>query len=132
MTTTAVKDRSLVVRYLREALASKDATALQVAFDIAVLDKYRDAGDTFIRTKSAGRLIAKQGWHLDFGIVDEDGVIHTSFADLLHRLPAAEREHWVEYVVVPPLNSRFLKLRLGLGACIDEGDISDWDGRPQR
>lgn len=129
-TTTAVNDRTLIVRHLKEALAAKDPSAAQVAFDMSVLDKYREAGATFIRTRSAGRLIVKDAWQMDFGIVDADGVIHTSFGDLVGKLPAAEREHWAEHVLAPPLNARFLKMRLGLGACIDEGDILTWDGRP--
>lgn len=128
--TTPVHSPELVVRYVEQALVNKDTGALPICFDIAVLEKYRAAGYTLFRTKSAGRVQSPEGWRLDFGIVDDAGVIHASAADVC-KLPRAERQHFAAHVRIPPLNARFLKLHMGLGACVDEGDIEDWDGRPR-
>jgi len=128
--TTPVHSPELVVRYVEQALVNKDTGALPICFDIAVLEKYRAAGYTLFRTKSAGRVQSPEGWRLDFGIVDDAGVIHASAADVC-KLPRAERQHFAAHVRMPPLNARFLKLHMGLGACVDEGDIEDWDGRPR-
>jgi len=128
--TTPVHSPELVVRYVEQALVNKDTGALPICFDIAVLEKYRAAGYTLFRTKSAGRVQSPEGWRLDFGIVDDAGVIHASATDVC-KLPRAERQHFAAHVRMPPLNARFLKLHMGLGACVDEGDIEDWDGRPR-
>ncbi|MBO8140641.1 MAG: hypothetical protein H0Z37_00500 [Firmicutes bacterium] len=126
--TTPVYSPELVIRYVEQALVAKDPGQLPICFDIGVLEKYREAGCTFIRTRSSGRVQSPEGWRLDFGIVDDAGVIHAAAADVL-KLPRKERQHFAAHVRVPPLNARFLKMRMGLGACIDEGDIEEWDGR---
>ncbi|HLT58539.1 MAG: hypothetical protein LOD91_04415 [Limnochordales bacterium] len=128
---TPVDAPDLVVRYVEEALISKDPGALPLCFDMAVLEKYRAAGYALYRTQNAGRVQAPAGWRLDFGIVDEAGIIHAAAADVL-QLPRAERRHFAAHVRTGPLNGRYLKMRLGLGACVDEGDIQAWDGRPRR
>ncbi|OUM97049.1 MAG: hypothetical protein BAA04_06570 [Firmicutes bacterium ZCTH02-B6] len=128
--TTPVHSPELVLRFVERALVDKNPGALPICFDIAVLEKYREAGYTLFRTKSAGRVQAPEGWRLDFGIVDDAGVIHASAADVC-KLPRAERQHFAAHVRTPPLNARFLKLHMGLGACVDEGDVEHWDGRPR-
>lgn len=104
-----------------------DVGLTQVWFHAAVLDKYRaQAGVRVLRSNSAGRVRTQGGWNLDFGIADDDKLIHASAADLAQRLPAAERKHWLGYVFAPPVSGTFLVMRLGAGHCMDDGDIRDW------
>jgi hypothetical protein len=104
-----------------------DTGRLQLWFERHVLDKYRgQAGMRVIRTNTAGR-IRGQAWSLDFGISDEDRLIHASVADLSQRLPEAERDHWSRHVSNPPVSRNFLLMRFGGGGCIDDGEIRDWD-----
>ena len=111
--------------YLR--VLGGDLGAAQVWFDQRVLDRYRGAaGFRVIRTNTAGRVRSTAGWALDFGISDEDRLIHASAADLAQRLPPPERQHWVSLLVTPPPSRNFLLMRLGAGACIDDGDVRDW------
>ncbi len=106
-----------------------DFGAAQVWFDQRVLDRYRtQAGGQVIRTNSAGRVRSSAGWTLDFGIADDDRLIHASAADLAQRLPASERQHWVSQMVTPPVSRTFLIMRLGTGACIDDGEVRAWPG----
>jgi hypothetical protein len=104
-----------------------DLGAAQVWFDQRVLDRYRaQPGMRLIRTDTVGRLRAPAGWSLDFGIADDDRVIHAAAADLAQRLPAAERQHWIGHLVTPPVSRNFLIMRLGAGACLDDGEVRDW------
>ncbi len=104
-----------------------DFGVAQVWFDPRVLDRYRgQEGYRVLRTNSAGRLRASAGWSLDFGIAADDRLIHAAAADLAQRLPPAERQHWIEHVVTPPVSPIFLTMRLGAGSCIDDGDVRDW------
>lgn len=101
----------------------------QVWFHQAVLDKYRAAassGYRVIRTNSAGRVQIRGGWTLDFGISDDDRLIHASAADLAQRLPAAERKHWTQHLVGLPVSPTFLTMRLGAGHCLDDGEVRTW------
>ncbi|HLI27858.1 MAG TPA: hypothetical protein VKZ60_12345 [Chloroflexota bacterium] len=110
----------------RKVLAG-DCGVAQVWFDQRVLDRYRgQAGYRVLRSNSAGRLRAPAGWTLDFGIADGDRLIHAAAADLAQRLPPAERQHWLEHVVTPPVSRVFLTMRLGAGSCVDDGEIRDW------
>ena len=72
-----------------------------------------------------GRLKSPEGWQLDFGIADADGLLHASVTDLAQRLPAAEREHWAQHLVTPAISRNFLTMRLVPGSCIDDGDLRD-------
>jgi len=104
-----------------------DLGATQVWFDQRVLDRYRaQTGFRVIRTNTAGRLRAPAGWSLDFGIADDDRLIHAAAADLAQRLPPPERQHWVGHLVTPPVSGNFLIMRLGAGACLDDGEVRDW------
>jgi hypothetical protein len=99
----------------------------QVWFDRHVLDRYREQrGYRIIRTNTAGRLIAPAGWTLDFGIADNDRLIHAAVADLAQRLPPAERQHWLNYLVTPPFSRNFFAMRGGSGSCFDDGEVRDW------
>lgn len=113
-----------VLVYLK--VLNGDLGANQLWFDQRVLDKYRgQPGYRVIRTNSAGR-IRSAGWSLDFGISDDDRLIHLPAKDAADRLPSGERHHWSEHVFGPPLSRNFLMMRLGGGACIDDGDVRDW------
>jgi len=104
-----------------------DLGAAQVWFDPHVLDRYRgQTGYRVIRTNTVGQLRAPERWTLDFGIADDDRLIHASAADLAQRLPPPERQHWVGHLVTPPVSRNFLTMRLGAGACMDDGDVRDW------
>ena len=105
-----------------------DLGAAQLWFDQRVLDRYRgQAGFRVIRTDTAGRVRAPAGWSLDFGIADDDRLIHASLAELAQRLPPPERQHWVAHLVTPPVSRVFLTMRLSGGVtCIDDGEIRDW------
>jgi hypothetical protein len=99
----------------------------QLWFDQRVLDRYRgQARFRVIRTNSAGRIRSPAGWALDFGIADQDRLIHASAADLSQRLPAPERQHWASHLVSPALSRNFVIMRLGAGSCMDDGEVRDW------
>ena len=111
--------------YLR--VLGGDLGAAQVWFDQRVLDRYRaQAGSRVIRTNTAGRVRSPAGWSLDFGIADDDRLIHAAVADLAQRVPVAERQHWVDHLVTPPVSRTFLTMRLSAGSCIDDGEVRDW------
>ena len=69
----------------------------------------------------AGRVRHSNGWALDFGIADDDRLIHASAADLAQRLPPAERRHWLGHVLAPPVSGTFLVMRAGAAHCMDDG-----------
>jgi hypothetical protein len=105
-----------------------DLGAVHQWFDSAVLDQYRGlAGWRVLRTNSVGRVQSPEGWSLDFGIAEGDALLHASLTDLVHRLPAAQREHWAHHLVTPPASRNFLTMRLVPGSCIDDGDLRAWD-----
>ena len=125
-TATPAADPHLALVYGR-VLAGTPGLA-QVWFHAAVLDKYRGkAGVRVLRSNSAGRVRVQGGWNLDFGIADDDRIIHASAGDLAQKLPAAERRHWLNHVVGLPVSGTFLTMRLGAGHCIEDGDIRDWN-----
>jgi hypothetical protein len=118
-------DPQLALLYGR--VLAGDIGLTQVWFHAAVLEKYRaQTGVRVLRSNSAGRVRTQGGWNLDFGIADDDRLIHASAADLAQRLPAAERRHWLGYIIAPPVSGTFLVMRLGAGHCMDDGDIRDW------
>jgi hypothetical protein len=79
-----------------------------------------------MRTNTVGRVRSAEGWSLDFGIAEGEALIHASLGDLSQRLPAAERQHWAEHLLTPPVSRNFLTMRLAPGSCIDDGDLRDW------
>jgi len=111
--------------YLR--VLNGDLGTAQLWFDQRVLDRYRaQAGFRVIRTNTVGRVRSPAGWALDFGIADDDRLIHAAAADLAQRLPPPERQHWVSHLITPSLSRNFLTMRLGAGSCIDDGEVRDW------
>jgi hypothetical protein len=104
-----------------------DLGAAHVWFDEHVLDRYREkSGWRVMRTNTVGRVRSPEGWQLDFGIVDADGLLHTSAKELSERLPATERQHWAEHVILPATSRNFLTMRMAPGSCIDDGDLREW------
>jgi hypothetical protein len=112
----------------RRAFAAQDPALVQLSFDVAVLERYRgQASYSLIRTNSAGRLKREGGWAIDFGISEEERTIHAGLQEILHALPADEREHWALHVATLPMSHNFLQMRLSAGACIDDGEVRDWE-----
>lgn len=110
----------------RRALSQASSDLVQVCFRSQVLDRYRSAGYSIIRTNTVGRVQRKSGWSLDFGISDDDRLVHASLRDLLARLPQEEREHWADHVATLPLSRNFLQMQMAPGSCIDDGEIRAW------
>ncbi len=107
-------------------LLNKDEAGLaQAWFSLDVLSRYRDQGFELIRSETVGRLKGG-GWTLDFGIVDEAGVLHASLRDLIAALPQGEREHWSAHVVTPAASANFLRMQLHPRSCIDDGEPRRW------
>lgn len=127
MATTPVRSKEMEYAYLLQVMAAKDHALLPIAVDAAVLLEYAKEGASLYRTKTAGQVRTSE-WKLDFGILDREGLINVTLGDLF-RLPKSERERLAAHIVSPPLNARFLKLRLGMGGCTDEGEIEAWDGQ---
>lgn len=112
---------------LYQKVLGGDYGAAQIWFDQQVLDRYRSQnGSRVIRTNTAGRVRATAGWALDFGIADQDRLIHATAADLAQRLPASERGHWLDHLISPAASRNFLTMRLGAGGCIDDGELRPW------
>jgi len=127
MATTPLRSKEMEYVYFLQAFSTRDHTLVPVAIDGKVLQEYAAEGAKLYRTKTAGQVRTAE-WKLDFGILDEDGVINVTLGDIF-RLPQSERERLAAHVVGGPYNARFLKLRMGGGACTDEGEIESWDGR---
>lgn len=110
-----------------------DPALLQLWFHQEVLDRYRvQSGWKVIRSNNAGRVRSPGGWSLDFGIAEDDTLIHAGWSDLTQRLPATERQHWAQHAVTPPSSVIFLLMRMGSAACIDDGEIRDWPSPSSR
>jgi hypothetical protein len=118
-------DAQRTALYLR--VLGGDLGAAHLWFDRAVLDHYRaQPGWRLMRTNSVGRLRSPDGWSIDFGIADQDRLIHAPAADLSQRLPVAERQHWAQYLITPATSRNFVTMRLTPGSCIDDGELRDW------
>jgi hypothetical protein len=112
----------------RRALPQGDPALLQLAFEAAVLDRYRgDAAYQVMRTNSAGRVRKQGGWSLDFGIAADDRFVHASWRSLTEQLPEAERDHWAAHATVATaLSDNFLRMQLSPMSCFDDGDLRNW------
>ena len=112
----------------RRALTQDDPALLQVSFEAAVLDRYRESSAySVIRTDTVGRVKKQGGWSLDFGIAPGDATIHAAWQALSLALPAAEREHWAQHTAPTlDLSEMFLKMQLAPSACHDDGEVRDW------
>ena len=112
----------------RRAFAAQDPALVQVSFDARVLDRYRGAGGYSLdRTDTVGRIKRVGGWAIDVGIGEEGKTIHACLRDVFDALPEEEREHWAQHVVALPMSQRFLQMRLSSGACLDDGEVRDWE-----
>src|SRR5258707_9431625 len=127
MTMSGTADRVDAQRtalYLR--VLNGDLGAAQLWFDQQVLDRYRARpGWRVMRTDSVGRVRSPEGWQLDFGIADDDRLIHASTVDLTQMLPAAERQHWAQHLIGRPVSRNVLTIRMAPGSCFDDGDLRD-------
>jgi len=126
MSSTAQKaDPQRAALFLR--VLGGDLGAAHAWFDQGVLDPYRGRpGWRVMRTNTVGRVQSSDGWSLDFGIADADGLVHATLVDLTQRLPASERQHWAQHLVTPAVSRAFVTMRLAPGSCIDDGDLRDW------
>jgi hypothetical protein len=112
---------------VQRALRNRDPGLLQVAFEADVLDRYRGKRQfTIMRTDSAGRVRVEGGWVLDFGIADNDRIVHASWQALAEHLPEEERVHWAEHAVSEELSENFLRMQLAPGACFEDGELRTW------
>ena len=112
---------------VQRSLRNRDPALLQIAFEAAVLDRYRgDPRFSIIRTNSAGRLKMQGRWTLDFGIAREDTIVHASWSALTQYLPDPELEHWAEHAVAEDLSENFLRMQLAPGSCFDDGEVRTW------
>lgn len=116
--------------YVQNVFEAKEAGDLPLFFSMSVLERYVQSGVRLMRSSNAGRLQSREGWRLDFGIVDTAGLIHAPAREIF-RLPKAERLHFAAHIHLPPLNERFLQMQMGGGACVDDGETSEWDGKPR-
>jgi hypothetical protein len=127
MTTDTTNDADFVYRVaVRRALAAGDATALQLHFDVAVLQRYRESGGfSIIRTNTVGRVKKEGAWAIDFGIAPDEKSVHVAFSEVA-RLPEEDRLHWASCALAGPSSRMFLQMRLAPGACYDDGEVRSW------
>jgi hypothetical protein len=111
----------------RRALLNSDPALVQISFDAAVIDRYRERADVqVIRTDTAGRIRKEGAWSLDFGIAEGDRTIHSSWNAIAHQLPDEEREHWAAHAVATAMSENFLRMQLAPGSCFDDGEVRPW------
>lgn len=111
---------------LKRALSQGEPKLVQMHFDAEVLGRYREApGISVIRTNTVGRVRKQGGWSLDFGIAPGERTLHASWGDVSH-LPSSELEHWAAHALTLPSSRVFLSMRLSPGACIDDGEVREW------
>jgi hypothetical protein len=112
----------------RRALTSADPGLLQVGFEVAVLDRYREArAYEVMRTDTVGRVKEQGGWSIDFGIARGDGAIHASWQALTLALPPDERAHWASHTAAGfDPSEMFLRMQLSPSSCFDDGELRPW------
>ena len=116
---------------MKRAVASNDATRLPLRISVRVLDRYLERPENrILRTDSVGRLLQPGKPTIDFGIVDDDQVIHLRFSDLVELVPEQERDHWLDHLLAPELSYSLLRMQLSPGACHDDGELRDWRPEP--
>lgn len=113
-------------RTVARAVSSGDASALPVHFSALVLSRYIDRGAKVLRSNTVGRLMQPGKAVVDFGIVDDDAVIHLRFGDIGGLIPESERGHWLDHLVVPSTSRPYLQMTLQPGACHDDGELREW------
>ncbi|MSQ31669.1 MAG: hypothetical protein EXR59_00280 [Dehalococcoidia bacterium] len=123
----SINEASYEALLLKKALAQGNLQLTPIFFDIDVLDKYRSVSwFSLIRSNTIGRLKREGSWSLDFGISPGEKVIHVSAGDIADRLPPDEQAHWIKHLSAPAMSQNFMKTRLTIGACIDDGDTRKW------
>jgi hypothetical protein len=111
---------------IKRSLGSGDPQNLQIHFDVAVLERYREnSGYSLVRTNTVGRVRLEGGWSLDFGIAPEEDSIHASVGSL-QPLPEAERSHWASFAISLPVSRIFLQMSLSRGSCFEDGEVRGW------
>ena len=113
-------------RTVARAVGSGDASALPVHFSASVLSRYVDSGAKILRSDTVGRLIQPGNAVIDFGIVEDDSVIHLRFGDIGALIPEAERAHWLDHLIGPTVSRPYLQMTLQPGACHDDGELREW------
>ena len=112
----------------RRALTSNDPALLQVGFEAAVLDRYRESNAfQVMRTDTVGRVKKQGGWSLDFGIAPGDAAIHASWQALTLALPEDDRAHWASHTAaLYEPSEMFLRMQLSPSSCFDDGELRPW------
>lgn len=122
-----VKDITIAKQLYSEIAKKNIPGKLQLFFESSVLDPYREKREVkIIRTDTSGRISKRGSWSLDFGISgDDDAFVHIAGEVFIHRLPEAERDHWIEHMVTLPVSQNFIKGLVRPG-CLDDGAIREW------
>ena len=113
-------------RTVARAVSSGDASTLPIHFSASVLSRYVDGGAKILRTNTVGRLMQPGKAVIDFGIVENDTVIHLRFGDIRSLIPESERAHWLDHLVAPSASRPYLQMTLQPGACHDDGELRQW------
>ncbi len=114
-------------RTVARAVSSGDAASLPIHFSAAVLTHYLERGAKILRSDSVGRLLQPGKAVIDFGIVEDDAVIHLRFGDLMSIIPESERDHWLDHLVALSASRAYLQMTLQPGACHDDGPLREWE-----
>ncbi len=114
-------------RTIARAVSSGDASKLPVHFNASVLTYYTDRGAKILRSDTVGRLMQPGKAVIDFGIVEDDTVIHLRFGDIGSLIPEAERDHWLDHLVPPSASRAYLQMTLQPNSCHDDGPLREWD-----
>ena len=113
-------------RTVARAVSSGDASTLPVHFSASVLTRYIDAGAKTLRSNTVGRLLQPGKAVIDFGIVEDDTVIHLRFGDIASLISESERDHWLDHLISPAASRPYLQMTLQPGACHDDGELREW------
>ena len=113
-------------RTVARAVSSGDASALPILFSASVLTRYIDGRAKILRTDTVGRLMQPGKAVIDFGIVEDDTVIHLRFGDISSLIPESERSHWLDHLVTPSASRPYMQMTLQPGACHDDGELREW------
>ncbi len=113
----------------RKALLAVDPSLVQLHFDAAVIDRYREQPNfQVIRTDSAGRVRKQGGWGIDFGIPEGERTIHASWQALAYALPEDERAHWAMHAAeAGGISANFVRMQISPGSCFDDGELRNWE-----
>ncbi len=115
---------STVANFTKKVLKTPELA--QIAFEVAVLDKYLGQDGTKVsRTRTVGRVKAAT-WAVDFGIAPDEKSLHVTLAQLIQKLPESEQAHWLGHAEGSRFSENYLKMQ-GSHACIDDGNLRAWD-----